>query len=348
MAAKFAMNRHDGTMTRRLLFALCGLLLSSGCDRFAPSSPPPLSEGVAIRQALLGEWYNTVIGRYPQPSLTFVKFHSGGGVVIGGLDGSLRFGQYSVADDGTLRIRLAERSRASVMTDDEDEAEDIGARLQTRPSRLIIDSVPVMSEQTLELQARGRLFVLTRDSQQKIRLEQGALTYREAHARAAAIAAEKLRVEQAARQQTTADADGDEDEQDEEDRADAENPASNDDEDNEQRVRRVAIQFSGAGAGSQACTGALLGEIGREGLRVVSGTQANVQLSIELSGIAYRRGTFGGRYHEARYSARALDRNGRVLGNFSGTETASGSGAFEVCADIGADIGDELEDLLDD
>lgn len=342
----------NSTMTRGLLFALCGLLLVA-CDRFAPAPAEPVSEAAAIRQALLGEWHNTVIGRYPQPSLTFMKFHPGGGVVVGGLDGSLRFGQYTVADDGTLKIRLAALSRASVITDDEDEVEDLGERLQTRPSRLIIDSVPVVSDQTLELQARGRIFLLTRDPQQKIRLEQGALAYREAHAKAAALAAEKQRIEQAALQQAAGGSDSDEDGQDN-DRAAAGDGTSNDDDeeddeedDSERRVRRVAAQFSGAGAGSQACTEELLSQLGREGLRIGSGA-TDVQLNIELSGITYRRGTFGGRYHEASYSARALDRNGRALGNFSGTETASGSSAFEVCADIGAEIGDELEDLFED
>jgi hypothetical protein len=324
---------------------LCMIALLAACERITFERAPPAGGAERpVTQALIGEWYNTEIGRYPTPSITFVRFHPAGGIVVGGLDGSQRYGQYSVAQDGTLRVRIAAHSRASVIVDDDEAGTGSDAlRLRPRPSRLIIDSVPVVSDQSLELQARGRIFLFTRDTQQKARLEAAMLAYREAHAQAL-LRAEAVRREGEAAQQARLSGEAT--------REDDEPEDSEDDEDEEETDRepephRVTVRFSGDGAGSSACTGALLQQLSRPGLRVSAGGAA-AMVEIELSGIAYRRGAWG-RYHELHYRARISDaRDRRVLASLDATETASGSGAFEVCADVGEDLGDEIEDLLED
>jgi hypothetical protein len=311
--------------SKPLVLAL--VLVLGGCGQAGREPPESRRPPAAIaHEALVGEWYNTETSVYPDPSIAVVKFHPAGGIVMTGLDGSAQYGEYRLADDGRLTIRLAERNRASLTVRD-NEAELAAARTQLLdyPVRVIFDAVPVLRDGRFELQTPQKRLVFSRDDQDRAKVDAATLAFKQAHE--AALRAEAERQRKLAEQRR---------------------------QENLRRVRSVLgvrtvlPQFTGAGA--RACSGAVLRELRRLGWRTTTDrNRADAILAADLSGIQYKYSAWIGRYYKMSYTVkvrRAAD--GRMLAAFDGNERAAGQGPLETCADTADDIVDELEDLIDD
>ncbi|MGH8458493.1 MAG: hypothetical protein ACRESV_04005, partial [Nevskiales bacterium] len=236
------------------------------------------------------------------------------------------YGQYHLADDGRLTIRLAKRNRAALtVRDNEADIAAERAKLLDYQTKVIIDAVPVLRDGRLELQASEKLLVFSREGVHKTAVATATLAFQQAHE--AALKAEEERKRQLAEQRRR---------------------------ENLKRVhsvlgvKTVLPQFSGAG--SRGCTGAVLSQLRRVGWRITGDSgQADAILSVNLSGIQYKYSAWIGRYYKMRYAVkikRAAD--GRVLAAFDGAERAAGQGPFETCTDTADDIVDEIEDRIDD
>ena len=315
------------TSKRRQAIAPVLMLLLIACSK--TEQPPPVMERRApaiSHQSLEGEWYNTETSVYPDPSIAVVKFHPAGGIVMTGLDGSAQYGEYRLADDGRLTIRLAVRNRASLTV--RDNAADIAtarAQLLDYPVRVIFDHVPVLRDGQLELQTPEILLIFSREAAHRVAVSAATEAFQAAHQ--AALKAEEERKRQLAAQRR---------------------------QENLKRVRSVVgvktILPQFAGAGAKGCSAAVLSELRRLGWRITNDKdRADAILVVNLSGIQYKHSAWIGRYYKMNYAVkvkRASD--GHVLAAFDGNERAAGQGPHETCTDTADEIVDELEDLIDD
>lgn len=312
----------------RRALALAPLLMLLACGRSEDGALPgfKLPQTAPGIESLQGEWYNTETTVYPDPSIAVVKFHPAGGIVMTGLDDSAQYGQYQLAADGRLTIRLAVRNRASLtVRDSETEIAAARTQLLDYPARVIFDAVPVLREGRLELQTPEKLLVFSRDTADRARVIAATQAFQQAHEEALKAEAERQRLlaEQRRRE-------------------------------NLKRVRSVlgvkTVLPKIGGAGARPCGSAVLRELRRVGWRVVGDAeQADAILEVQLSGIEYKYSAWIGRYYKMRYTTRVRRAaDGHVLAAFDGVERAAGRGPQETCTDTADDIVDDIEERIDD
>jgi hypothetical protein len=310
----------------RLVLMLAALVLTACSESKQASSTLDLTSPSISQQMIEGEWYNTETSVYPNPSIALVKFHPAGGIVMTGIDGSAQYGQYSLANDGRLTLRMAVMSRAALtVSNKESEIAAARARLLGQPARVIFDAIPGLRDQRLELQTPDMLLVFSREDTHKNQVVAATQVFQQAHQ--AALKAEEARKRQLAEQHRR---------------------------ENLRRVQSVlgvkTVLPQITGAGAKGCSGVVLAQLRRLGWRITAETsQADAILAVNLSGITYENSFWVGRYYKMRYSVqikRASD--GRVLAAFDGSERAARDGVYETCTDTADDIGDELEDIVDD
>ncbi len=303
------------------------LITCLGLIACGESSQSITTESKVIDQkAIVGEWYNTETGVYPNPSIAMVRFYPAGGIVITGIDSSAQFGQYSMQPDGRLKIRMALNSQVRHTVKNEVSAISAArAELLGQSAPVIYDSIPVMSGQTLTLQVPDTRLVFSKDGVYKDKVVAATTVFGRAHA--AAVRAEEDRLRRVAEQRRR---------------------------DNLRRVQTVlgirAIMPVFRGAGASQCKRAVLSELRRINWKITQDiNQADAVLDVHLSAIQHKNSVWIGRYYKMTYAVkimRAADQ--RILAAFDGVERAAGQGTYETCTDTADDIVDEIEDLIDD
>lgn len=258
---------------------------------------------------LTGDWYNTDYGVYPD--FAVLSLGADGRASIAGLNGRRRSGDYTLGADGHLVIRMTEDG-------------DPGAL------RVIINSVPVLEGDRLQLQARQRTFFLSRAPWLKAEIEKAGARYRHAETKEA-----PRKRRPASPPPTTASKPGG-----------TPPPAVQ-----EPFVIKVLLpRLSGDGAGAAGCGPPVLDQLREAGWRLVEQkAQADAIVDIELSGIEYKNSFWAGRYYRISYRIdlkRARDEH--LLGSTDGAERATGDGWFEACSDVADEVVEEIGDLVED
>jgi hypothetical protein len=276
-------------------------------------------------QAIVGDWYNTETGIYPNPSIAMVRFYPAGGIVMTGIDDSAQYGQYTLLPDGRLRIRMALSNHARLTVADEPSAALARTQLRAQPAQVIYDAIPMLDGQNLALQVPDKRLVFSRGEDAKARVMAATLVF--SRAREAERKAEEERQRLLAEQRRR---------------------------DNLRRVQTVlgiktVLPVIG-GAGAAQCAKAVLAELRRVGWKVTQDKdQADAVLDVHLSAIQHKTSAWIGRYYKMTYAVkirRAADQ--RMMAAFDGAERAAGQGTYETCTDTADDIVDEIEDLIDD
>jgi hypothetical protein len=300
----------------------CLWLIACGESRLPATAVPQAIEP----RAIVGEWYNTETGIYPDPSIAMVRFYPAGGIVMTGIDGSAQFGNYALMPDGRLKIRMALNSHVRLTVKDEPAVVAAAhAQLLEQPAPVIYDAIPVLSGQTLALQVPDRRLLFSREASYKDKVTAATVVF--GRAQAAAQKAEEDRLRRLAEQRRR---------------------------DNLRRVQTVlgikTVLPLIKGAGASQCTRAVLAEMRRIGWKLTQdANQADAVLDVRLSAIQHKNSAWIGRYYKMTYAVkirRAADQ--RVLAAFDGAERAAGQGPMEACTDTADDIVSEIEGLLDD
>ncbi|HXG27364.1 MAG TPA: hypothetical protein VNJ47_00755 [Nevskiales bacterium] len=260
-----------------------------------------LARAAPAAAALVGDWYNTDYGVYPE--FAVLSLTADGRAAITGLDGRRRQGDYVLRPDGRLVIRMADDATPNLL-------------------RVIIDTVPRLQGERLELRARQRVFHLSRAPWLKAEVDKAIVRARE-----------KARARPAPPQKAAATAS--------KTRDTAPKPAP--------AIRAIWPRLSGDGAGTQGCGPPVMEHLHDAGWRLVdSPAQADAIADIELSGIEYERSIWVGRYYRINYRIRLTRaRDAVLLGVEEGAERATGEGWFEACRDVAEEIAEELADLVE-
>lgn len=272
------------------------------CLALAPqlSAASPISA-----QQLVGGWYNVDYGMYP--GFAVLSLTGDGQASITGLDGRRRSGDYELRADGRLVIRM--RQDAAPFA-----------------HKVIIDSVPVLDGERLQLQARQRTFFLSQAPWLKAEVERATARYQKSQARRSPRKWPAAKPGAGSARPTTPPA--------------SPVPA----------IKRLLVRQSGAGAAAEGCAAPVLNSLRREGWKIVNrAADADAIVEIELSAIRQESSVWVGSYYKINYRIKLKQAaNGRLLGSMDGAERATGDGRFEVCIDVANDIAGEVEDLVED
>lgn len=312
-------NRRKGEVLA--LVAACLWLVACGEAKQSTTAAPQ-----AIHpQAIVGDWYNTETGIYPNPSIAMVRFYPAGGVVMTGIDDSAQYGQYTLIPDGRLMIRLALNSHVQLRVKDEASAATARAQLLEQPTRVIYDAVPVLDGQTLVLQVPDKRLVFSREDAARAKVMAATTVFGRAHQAAEEAEAERQRqLAESRRRENLRRVN------------------------NVLGIRTVLPVISGAGA--RQCGRAVQAELRRVGWKTTQNPeQADAMLQVNLSGIRRKHSLWIGPYYKMTYDVkirRSADQ--RLLAAFSGAERAANQGPYEACTDTADDIASEIEDLIDD
>ncbi len=257
----------------------------------------------AATTALAGDWYNIDYGVYPD--FAVLSLTADGRAAITGLDGQRRQGDYVLRPDGRLVIRIADDSAPNTL-------------------RVIIDSVPRLQGERLELQARQRVFHLSRAAWLKAEIDK-AITHARDKARARPPPPSKTTVAESKPRMA----------------APKPVPAP--------AIKTIWPRLSGDGASAEGCGAPVIEQLRNAGWQLAdSAARADVIADIELSGIAYKHSVWVGRYYRIDYRIRLTRaHDGLVLGTEEGAERATGEGWFEACGDVAEEIAEELADLIE-
>jgi hypothetical protein len=259
------------------------------------------TQAEAAAPALTGDWYNIDYGVYPD--FAVLSLAPDGRAAITGLDGRRREGDYVLRPDGRLVIRMADDSAPNLL-------------------RVIIDTVPRLQGERLELRARQRTFHLSRAPWLKAEVDKAMLRARE-----------KARARPAPPPKTAA--------AESSPRVEAPKPAP--------AIKAIWPRLSGDGAGTEGCGPPVMEQLRDTGWRLVDGAaRADAIADIELSGIEYQRSIWVGRYYRINYRIRLTRAgDGALLGIEEGAERATGAGWFEAFRDVAEEIAEELADLIE-
>jgi hypothetical protein len=262
---------------------------------------PVATQTAAAVPALAGDWYNIDYGVYPD--FAVLSLTADGRAVITGLDGRRRQGDYVLRPDGRLVIRMADDSAPNTL-------------------RVIIDTVPRLQGERLELRARQRTFQFSRAAWLKAEVDRAILRARE-KARARPAPPPKTVVAEP------------------KPRSAAPKPAP--------VIKAIWPRLSGGGASAEGCGPPVMEQLRNAGWRLTDrAAQADAIADIELSGIEYKRSLWVGRYYRINYRIRLTRaRDGVLLGTEEGAERATGAGWFEACRDVAEEIAEELADLIE-
>ncbi len=312
-----------------------GLMLLA-CLQVLPGQAYAAKAGPAPAHALIGNWYNADYGIYPD--FAKLTLATDGTATITGVNGRRRSGDHKLEADGRLVIRIADDAQPPAL-------------------RVIIDSVPLLEGERLQLQGRRKTFYFSRARWLKTEVEKAMERYRPAKAEAAPKppaepppelqAAEpvvplKPEVPTSAREKPPTPVVEPVQATEPEPEAEPE-PAP-------RVIKRLWLRLQGEGSGPDGCSSAVVERIALAGWELVnSRAQADAIVDVRLSGIHYERSFWVGQYYKIYYHLTLRDaQTDAVLGEEEGAERASGDGMFEVCEDVAEDIADEVEDLIED
>jgi hypothetical protein len=282
----------------------------------APASAPA--------HALVGNWYNADYGIYPD--FAMLTLATDGTAAITGIDGRRRSGDHKLGPDGRLVIRMADDSQPPKL-------------------RVIIDSLPLLDGERLQLQSKRRTFYFSRARWLKAEVDKAMERYRppkvavrpqpptvvvdEESAKADAAEVAKRKPE-AARP------------------APAVREPEPEPEPPPRVIKRLWLRLVGEGAGPDGCSQPVREALAQAWEPVGSREQADAVVEINLSGIHYERSVWVGQYYKINYQISLKDaKSGDLLGEEEGSERASGDGMMEVCEDVAEDIAEEVEDLIE-
>jgi hypothetical protein len=305
-----------------MLLACLQMFQLSALAVAAPTSAPA--------HALVGNWYNADYGIYPD--FAMLTLATDGTAAITGIDGRRRSGDHKLGADGRLVIRIADDSQPPKL-------------------RVIIDSLPLLDGERLQLQSKRRTFYFSRARWLKTEVDKARERYRPPRVAERAPAPPAVTEEEstsiivvdAGKKQAAPPLATTENEAETESEPEPEPPL--------RVIKRLWLQMGGEGSGPDGCSVAV-----REALAqaqawelVATRAQADAIVEVQLSGIRYERSVWVGRYYKIDYRVTLKDaENNEVLGEEDGSERASGDGMFEVCEDVAEVVADEVEDLIED